>query len=236
MKIIGIIPARMESTRLPGKPLIKLGNKSMIQRVYESAIKCRQLNDLFVATPNDEIYDHVSNFGKAILTSNNPINGTERVYEAYKKIDHKYDFIINIQGDEPFIKSNQIDDLIKICKYPNEICTLVKEEKYSKKLENNSIMKVVKDLNDEALYFSRSLIPFNNKNNLYNKHICIYAYTPSILDKIISIEPSPLEIAESLEQLRWLENGLKIKIKTTKYDSFSIDTKDDLIYANKKYI
>ena len=102
MKIIGIIPARMESTRLPGKPLIKLGNKSMIQRVYESAIKCGQLNDLFVATPNDEIYDHVSNFGKAILTSNNPINGTERVYEAYKKIDHKYDFIINISEDAWF--------------------------------------------------------------------------------------------------------------------------------------
>ena len=236
MKIIGIIPARMESKRLPGKPLIKLGDKSMIQRVYESAIECKQLNDLFVATPNDEIYNHVTNFGKAILTSNNPINGTERVYEAYKKIDFNYDFIINIQGDEPFIQRNQIDDLIKICKHPNQICTLVKEEKYSKKLENNSIMKVVKDLNDEALYFSRSLIPFNSNETLYHKHICIYAYTPSILSKIISIKPSPLELAESLEQLRWLENGLKIKIKTTKYDSFSIDTENDLLYANKNYI
>ena len=130
MKIIGIIPARMESSRLPGKPLINIGNKSMIRRVYESAIKANQINELYVATPNKEIFDHVNEFGKVIMTSENPLNGTERVYEAYQKLNKEYDYIINIQGDEPFVKKEQIEDIISICKPPNEICTLIKKEKY----------------------------------------------------------------------------------------------------------
>ncbi len=233
MKIIGIIPARMESSRLPGKPLINIGGKSMIRRVYESVVNSKQLSSVYVATPNKEIFDHVKEFGDVILTSNKPLNGTERVYEAYKKLKIDYDFIINIQGDEPFIKKEQIVDIISICNSPNQICTLIKEEKYSKSIARKSIMKVVKNNFDEAMYFSRSLIPHQDIKTKYYKHICIYAYTPAILKEIISLPPSENELQESLEQLRWIENGYKIKIKVTKSDSFSIDIKEDLILAEK---
>ena len=143
MKIIGIIPARMESSRLPGKPLIKIDGKTMIRRVYESVDKSMLFNKVLVATPNKEIYDHVNDFGNVIMTSNNPLNGTERVFEAYQKFDEEFDFIVNIQGDEPFIKKEQLTDILSICKEPNKICTLVKEEKYSNNLDRESIMKVV---------------------------------------------------------------------------------------------
>ena len=231
MKIIGIIPARMESFRLPGKPLIDIGGKSMIKRVYESVLNSKLFNKVIVATPNKEIYDHVNEFGKVIMTSNNPLNGTERVFEAYKKLDSEYDFIVNIQGDEPFIKKEQLSDIISICRKPNQICTLIKKEKYSKDLERESIMKVVINNKNEAMYFSRSLIPYQYKKKNYFKHICIYAYDPITLKKIISLPPSSLEISESLEQLRWLENEFKIKVKITNSDSFSVDTKEDLILA-----
>ena len=231
MKIIGIIPARMESSRLPGKPLIDIGGKSMIKRVYESVLNSKLFNKVIVATPNKEIYDHVNEFGKVIMTSNNPLNGTERVFEAYKKLDSEYDFIVNIQGDEPFIKKEQLSDIISICRKPNQICTLIKKEKYSKDLERESIMKVVINNKNEAMYFSRSLIPYQYKKKNYFKHICIYAYDPITLKKIISLPPSSLEISESLEQLRWLENEFKIKVKITNSDSFSVDTKEALILA-----
>ena len=233
MKIVGIIPSRMESKRLPGKPLLKIGEKSMIQRVYESAIKCKTLNDVYVASDNDDIINHVKLFGNVIRTSSNPINGTERVYEAYLKLQKKYDFIINIQGDEPFIKSNQINDLIQICNKKNDICTLIKEHKYSDKLNKNSIIKVVINKDDEAMYFSRSLIPNENKDMLYHRHIGIYGYKPSVLSKLVELNPSSLEIAESLEQLRWLENNFKIKVAKTNHDSFGIDTKNDWKVANE---
>ena len=231
MKIIGIIPARMESKRLPGKPLIKIGGVSMIRRVYESVLKSNLFDKIIVTTPNQEIHDHVNEFGKAIMTSDEPVNGTERVFEAYKKLDEKFDFIVNIQGDEPFIKKEQLSDIISICKKPNEICTLVKKEEYSDNLERESIMKVVINSNNEALYFSRSLIPYQTVKKNYLKHICIYAYDPKTLEKIISLPESSLEKYESLEQLRWLENGFNIKVKVTNFDSISIDTKEDLILA-----
>ena len=231
MNIIGIIPARMESKRLPGKPLIEIGGVSMIRRVYESVVKSNLFDKIIVATPNQEIHDHVNEFGKAIITSNDPLNGTERVFEAYKKLDEKFDFIVNIQGDEPFIKKEQLSDLISICKEPNKICTLVKKEEYSDNLERESVMKVVINSNSEAMYFSRSLIPYQIVKKNYLKHICIYAYDPSTLKKIISLPESSLEKYESLEQLRWLENGFKINVKITNLDSFSIDTKEDLILA-----
>ena len=233
MKIVGIIPSRMESKRLPGKPLLKIGEKSMIQRVYESAIKCKTLNDVYVASDNDDIINHVKLFGNVIRTSSNPINGTERVYEAYLKLQKKYDFIINIQGDEPFINPNQINDLIQICNKKNDICTLIKEHKYSDKLNKNSIIKVVINKDDEAMYFSRSLIPNENKDMLYHRHIGIYGYKPSVLSKLVELNPSSLEIAESLEQLRWLENNFKIKVAKTNHDSFGIDTKNDWKVANE---
>lgn len=231
MKLIGIIPARMESSRLPGKPLIKIDGKTMIQRVYESVDKSMLFDKVIVATPNQEIHDHVNYFGNVVITSNNPINGTERVFEAYQKLDEEFDFIINIQGDEPFIKKEQLSDIISICKEPHKICTLVKKEKYSDSLERESVMKVVINSNNEAMYFSRSLIPYQSVKKKYLKHICIYAYDPKTLKEIISLPPSSLEKYESLEQLRWLENGFKINVKITNYDSFSIDTKEDLILA-----
>ena len=221
----------MESKRLPGKPLIKIGGVSMIRRVYESVLKSNLFDKIIIATPNQEIHDHVNEFGKAIMTSDEPVNGTERVFEAYKKLDEKFDFIVNIQGDEPFIKKEQLSDIISICKKPNEICTLVKKEKYSDNLERESIMKVVINSNNEAMYFSRSLIPYQTVKKNYLKHICIYAYDPKTLEKIISLPESSLEKYESLEQLRWLENGFNIKVKVTNFDSISIDTKEDLILA-----
>ena len=221
----------MESKRLPGKPLIKIGGVSMIRRVYESVLKSNLFDKIIIATPNQEIHDHVNEFGKAIMTSDEPVNGTERVFEAYKKLDEKFDFIVNIQGDEPFIKKEQLSDIISICKKPNEICTLVKKEEYSDNLERESIMKVVINSNNEAMYFSRSLIPYQTVKKNYLKHICIYAYDPKTLEKIISLPESSLEKYESLEQLRWLENGFNIKVKVTNFDSISIDTKEDLILA-----
>ncbi|MFL3001050.1 MAG: 3-deoxy-manno-octulosonate cytidylyltransferase [Cytophagales bacterium] len=231
MKIIGIIPARMESSRLPGKPLIKIGGKTMIKRVYESVVNSKLFDKVLVATPNKDIFDHVNDFGEVLMTSNKPLNGTERVFEAYQKINGEYDFIVNIQGDEPFIKKEQLSDIISICKKPNQICTLIKEEKYSEALDRKSIMKVVINKNNEAMYFSRTLIPHQNIKKKYFKHICIYAYDPITLKALISLPPSSLELSESLEQLRWLENGFKIKVKITKSDSFSVDTKEDLILA-----
>ena len=209
----------MESKRLPGKPLLDINGKSMIQRVYESSINCKNLDDLIIATPNDEIVSHVKEFnGNVLKTTDKPINGTERVYEVVEKINKKYDYIINIQGDEPFIKTEQINDLIKICVKPNEICTLIKNEAYSKELTQDSVMKVVKNINNEALYFSRSLIPSGNPDQ-YFRHICIYAYTPKILRKIVNLKPTPHEKSESLEQLRWLENGYKIKLNSTRHST-----------------
>ena len=158
----------------------------MIRRVYESVLKSNLFDKIIVATPNQEIHDHVNEFGKAIMISDEPVNGTERVFEAYKKLDEKFDFIVNIQGDEPFIKKEQLSDIISICKKPNEICTLVKKEEYSDNLERESIMKVVNNSNNEAMYFSRSLIPYQTVKKNYLKHICIYAYDPKTLELYLS--------------------------------------------------
>ena len=164
----------MESKRLPGKPLKKIGNKSMIQRVYEQSIKCERFEKVIVATDNDEIKKHVESFGEVVLTSSNPINGTERVSEALNKINISYDYVVNIQGDEPFIKKNQIDALLNICNGENQICSLVKKTPYNQELRKNSIIKVVMDKNKYALYFSRNIIPTNNENAVYYKHIGLY--------------------------------------------------------------
>lgn len=232
MKYIGIIPARMESKRLPGKPLVKIGNKTIIQRVYEQSIKCSQLNKVVVATDNIEIKKHVERFGEVILTSSKPLNGTERVGEALSFIKKKYDYILNIQGDEPFIKPSQIKSLIDICDGKNSICTLVKKIDDKKKILAPSIIKVKINSSNQALNFSRSMIN-NGKKNEYFKHICIYAFKYNILSEIIRLPKSRLEKLESLEQLRWLENNYKIIVNFTEEETFGIDTKEDLERANK---
>tara|TARA_Y100001935_G_scaffold254298_1_gene262932 strand:- start:3680 stop:4396 length:717 start_codon:yes stop_codon:yes gene_type:complete len=233
VRYIAVIPSRMESKRLPGKPLKKIGNKSMIQRVYEQSIKCERFEKVIVATDNDEIKKHVESFGEVVLTSSNPINGTERVSEALNKINISYDYVVNIQGDEPFIKKNQIDALLNICNGKNQICSLVKKTPYNQELKKNSIIKVVMDKNKNALYFSRNIIPTNNENAIYYKHIGLYAFKKNTIKKITELSKSELEKIESLEQLRWLENNYKIKLAITEEDTFGIDTEEDLIKANK---
>ncbi|HUS85745.1 MAG TPA: 3-deoxy-manno-octulosonate cytidylyltransferase [Bacteroidales bacterium] len=243
MLITGIIPARYASSRFPGKPLAEIGGKPMIQLVYEKVKPA--LESVYVATDDERIANVVHGFkGRVIMTSADHRSGTERCAEAVSYIRSEQGFnpdvIINIQGDEPFIKPGQINQLCS-CFDDNsvEIATLVKKITDLDDLKNPNKPKVVRDLNEYALYFSRSAIPFtessvsNCKGNetAYFKHIGIYGYRTDTLLKISMLTPSPLEIAESLEQNRWLENGFKIKTVVTQWESIGIDTPDDLEYA-----
>lgn len=241
MKFIGIIPARYASSRFPGKPLVIIEGKSMIQRVYEQAKKSQKLISVVVATDDKRIYDHVISFGgEALMTANSHPSGTDRCLEAAKKIDQKIydrDVVVNIQGDEPFINPLQIDLLISCFDNPDaEIATLIKEIRQKEELFDPNKPKVITNTKGEAIYFSRSPLPFirgvENDDWInqyrYYKHIGIYAYRMSILEQITSLSPSSLELAESLEQLRWIENGYKIKTEITELESVSIDTPDDL--------
>lgn len=240
MNFIGIIPARYASTRFPGKPLADIHGKTMIQRVYEQAKL--GVNDVYVATDDQRIADEVTRFGgKFVMTSVHHQNGTERIAEAIEIIHQisgkKYDVVINIQGDEPFIKPEQIEEIKSCFNNPKtEIATLVK------KIDNNDDVfdinkpKVIFNKDKKAIYFSRSPIPFcrNSKQSewhnkhAYYKHIGMYAYKTDILHAITKLEQSSLEIAESLEQLRWIENAYHISIAITEFDSFGVDTPEDL--------
>ncbi|HOO24279.1 MAG TPA: 3-deoxy-manno-octulosonate cytidylyltransferase [Paludibacteraceae bacterium] len=238
-KFLGIIPARYASTRFPGKPLADIEGKPMIQRVYEQASK--SLSDVVVATDDQRIFNAVKAFGgKVVMTSNAHQTGTDRCYEALTKIEGNFDVVINIQGDEPFIDPRQIE-AVKSCfdDSRTEIATLVKPFKASATahdLQNPNSPKVIFNDNHEAIYFSRSVIPYLRNvdenewvaHHQYYKHIGLYAYKSAILAKIVTLPQSDLEKAESLEQLRWLENGLCIKVAITDLESISIDTPADL--------
>ncbi len=239
MKFIGIIPARYASTRFPGKPLALLGGKPVIQRVYEQVENI--LDETYVATDHPEIYRTVLSFGgKAVMTSENHRSGTDRCYEAYTKIGQDADVIVNVQGDEPFVHPSQIQTLRHCFEDPaTQIATLVKPfspEETPEALRNPHSPKVVLDKNAFALYFSRSVIPYYRDlpetewltHHTYYKHIGIYAYTAEALKKITSLPPSELEKTESLEQLRWLENGLRIKTGISQIETIGIDTAEDL--------
>jgi len=240
MKFIAIIPARYESTRFPGKPLALIINKPMIQWVYENVAKA--VDEAWVATDDERILKVVENFGgKAIETLSSHQSGTDRCAEAARKIGENYDFdvIINVQGDEPFIKARQIE-LLKSCFSTDaEIATLIKKIETTEELFNPNRPKVVIDKHKNALYFSRSTIPFvrgtENKNWLsehtFWAHIGMYAYKKEVLQKISKLNQGVLEKAESLEQLRWLENGFKIKTAVTEHQSIGIDTPEDLELA-----
>ena len=250
MNFVGIIPSRYASTRFPGKPLAKIGSKPMIQLVYEQAKKA--LSEVYVATDDKRIFDAVQSFGgQAMMTSPDHRSGTDRCFEAYSLIKKQDSFqlenegVINIQGDEPFIQPEQIETL-KECFLLNEtqIATLVKPfaaEESFEDLANQNTPKVVINNRMEAMYFSRSIIPYLRgvdrrqwiEKNAYYKHIGLYAYRANILKEIVSLQPSQLEMAESLEQLRWLENGYRIKVGITKYHSIGIDTPEDLEKAKK---
>lgn len=231
MKIVGIIPARYASTRFPGKPLINIGCKPMIRRVYEQARQAQSLTEVIVATDDERIYNTVVSFGgKAMMTSPQHLNGTERCAEVAAKLNA--DVIINIQGDEPFIHPEQIELAAKCFTNPDtQIATLVKQHALDDELQNPARIKVAVNNKMQALYFSRSVIPYPRNTDTpttYYKHIGLYAYRSHILTEIVKLPPSALEMCESLEQLRWLENGYTIQCAETLHESLSIDTPDDL--------
>lgn len=239
MRFVGIIPARFASTRFPGKPLVDIGGKTMIQRVYEQVSKV--LTDVYVATDDQRIFDAVLAFGgKAIMTSDQHKSGTDRCYEAYSKLSGAFDVVINVQGDEPFIQPEQIETLKACFETSNtEIATLAKrftEKDGFEALSNPNSPKLVVNKSDEAMYFSRSIIPFRRGADTadwlsldsYLKHVGIYAYRADVLRQLTLLEQSPLEISESLEQLRWLENGFRIKVGYTDVETVGIDTPEDL--------
>ena len=239
MKFVGIIPARYASTRFPGKPLADILGQPMIQRVYERASQV--LDTVVVATDDQRIYDAVVQFGgRVVMTSENHKTGTDRCYEALTKLLETYDVVINIQGDEPFIAIDQIEAL-KNCFVSDQIqlATLVKPFDANTsidELENPNTPKVILSQAGEAICFSRSVIPYLRgveksqwaTAHTYYKHIGIYAYRTDILAQITKMTQTPIEKAESLEQLRWLENGLHIHVAITHSDNHSIDTPEDL--------
>ena len=236
--ILGVIPARYASTRFPGKPLIDIKGKSMIQRVYVQAKKSKSLAEVIVATDDERIKTHVEKFGGiAVMTKEDHPSGTDRCYEVLQKSGIDYKYVINIQGDEPFIDPSQIDLLAETLKDgKTELSTLVIPVDSHELLFNEGEVKVTVNKNMEALYFSRMVIPFikgvdlkewHKKFNYY-RHVGMYAYRSDVLKQITQLKPSSLEIAESLEQLRWLENGYKIKVAVTKHDSHCIDTPEDV--------
>lgn len=241
MNILGIIPARYASTRFPGKPLVDIAGKTMIQRVYEQAKKCVHLSEVIVATDDQRIYDHVTAFGgKAIMTSPNHQSGTDRCAEV-AQIHPTYEVVINIQGDEPYIDPEQISKVISCFNDPEaQIATLIKKVLTNEELNNANSPKVIINKNSEAIYFSRSPLPHIRgqepqnwlQHFTYYKHIGIYGYRADILQQISKLPISSLEKAESLEQLRWIENGYKIKVAETEIETIAIDTPEDL--ANLK--
>lgn len=243
MKIIGIIPARYASSRFPGKPLVDIAGKSMIQRVYEQARKATQLTDVVVATDDDRIEQHVKGFGgNVVMTSEHHQSGTDRCFEAFGKFCADADVVINIQGDEPFIHPEQID-LVASCFSSEkvEIATLVKKIVSNEELFNVNTPKVLLNKYKEAIFFSRQTIPhIRGKEEsewlssfTFYKHIGIYAYRTKVLAEITALKQSSLELAESLEQLRWIENGYKLKVEITDFESVAVDTPEDLKKLSK---
>lgn len=239
MMITGVIPARYASTRLPGKPLLIIKGKPMIQRVYEQAMKSNLINRIIVATDDIRIHESVKSFGgESVMTSAKHNSGTDRVYEAVKKI--KCDIVVNIQGDEPFIDPGNIDKAILPLLQDKSVnvSTLAIRINEIAGLKDINKVKVVLDKNNYALYFSRNIIPFDmnfsseEKNSLirtkYYKHIGLYVFRKNYLKKFTRMKKSFLERTENLEQLRILESGEKIKVTITRKDSFSIDTYEDI--------
>lgn len=236
MKFIGLIPARYASTRFPGKPLAILAGKPVIQHVYEQAVKV--LDAVYVATDDERIYNKVEEFGgRAVMTSTEHHSGTDRIEEALEKVGGDYDVVVNIQGDEPFIAQSQIETLCRCFDNADtQIATLGKPFETIEAAENPNSPKIVLDNKGFAMYFSRSIIPFCRgiektewlKKYPFLKHLGIYAYRTEVLREITKLPQSPLELAESLEQLRWLQNGYRIKVGITNVETVGIDTPDDL--------
>ena len=237
MNILGIIPARYASTRFSGKPLVDIGGKSMIRRVYEQAKKCTSLSEVIVATDDDRIFNHVRNFGGvAVMTSPDHQSGTDRCAEVALQYS-QYRVIINIQGDEPFIDPEQITK-VAACFTSEQVqlATLIKKIETLDELNNPNSPKVIINKHAEAIYFSRTPLPHLRghespdwlKQFTFFKHIGIYGYRADILQEVTKLAISPLEKAESLEQLRWIENGYRIKVAETELETHAIDVPGDL--------
>ncbi len=233
MSILAIIPARYNSSRFPGKPLADIKGKSMIQRVYEQVNSSKKLDKVIIATDDKRIFNHAKMFGaEVMMTSEKHRNGTERIAEVVDNIDENYKAILNIQGDEPFVRIEQIDMLCDIISLEdNDIASLAKKIEDKEESQSPNTVKVVMNKANNALYFSRYAIPYQrdkNTNITRYKHIGIYAFKTSVLKELIKLDISDLEMSESLEQLRWLENGYTIEMGITSYDSFGIDTPEDI--------
>ena len=241
MNYTAIIPARYASTRFPGKPLALLGGKTVIERVFRQVSEV--VEDVFVATDDERIFREVERFGgRAVMTSPNHRSGTDRIQEAVETIGTQADVVINVQGDEPFIQASQIEELCRQFDDPTtQIATLGKPFTSMETVENENSPKIVLDNNGFALYFSRSVIPFVRgidrsrwlEQFPFLKHIGLYAYRREVLRKITQLPPSSLEQAESLEQLRWLQNGYRIRVGLTDVETIGIDTPDDLARAEE---
>lgn len=238
-KIVGIIPARFESSRFPGKPLIDINGVSMIQRIFEQSKKVKQFSNVIIATDDLRIFNHVKEFGgEVVMTSSLHQSGTDRCAEVVNQlVGGNIDIAVNIQGDEPFINPIQIEQLISCFQDEDvKIATLIKKTTILSEITNPNVVKVIIDSLKNAIYFSRQAIPYKRNVNQnkwnehvdYYKHIGIYAYTTDTLCNITKLKQSKLELAESLEQLRWLENGYKIKTALTELENIAIDTPEDL--------
>lgn len=245
MRSIAIIPARFDSTRFPGKPLVEVLGKPMIQRVYEAVSSSQLFDKVVVATDDERILDAVKSFGgEACMTKKTHPSGTDRCYEALQQQKESFDVLVNVQGDEPFISKQQLK-LILNCfdQKETDIATLIKPISNESELQDPNRPKVVTDINGFALYFSRSVVPYSREVNIeqalkihqFFKHIGMYAYRVDALNKITQLEPSQLEKLEGLEQLRWLENGYNIKTAISHEESYCIDTPEDLKFIQKRF-
>lgn len=245
MRILGVIPSRYASSRLPGKPLVDINGKSMVRRVVEQARNCQSLAEVVVATDDQRILDHVEAFGgRAVLTSPAHPSGTDRCWEALEKLGtDRFDGVVNIQGDEPFIVPDQIDEVCHNLMQPGvSIATLAQAVTADEELDDPGEVLITVNKHMDALYFSRAAIPFlrnrgegpRHRQFRFLKHVGLYAYTVEALRQVVGLSPSPLELAESLEQLRWIENGLAVRVGITDHASFCVDTPEDLERARAK--
>ena len=248
-RILAVIPARYASTRFPGKPLAIIAGKSMIQRVYEQARKCATITEVIVATEDARILEHVNGFGgRCFMTSDKHRSGTDRIGEVIDQLSAQnpsstFDIVINIQGDEPMLEPDQLEELLSGFEDSTaHICSLQKEIHDISEWKNPNVVKVVNDQNGYALYFSRSPIPFSRDQQetiwpgtvKHYKHIGLYAYRMSTLQSILKLPTGKLEAAESLEQLRWMENGYRLKMIVTDYETIAVDCPEDLSKLTNK--
>ncbi len=245
LRILGIIPARYASSRLPGKPLVDIAGRSMVMRVWDQARQARSLSDVVVATDDQRILEHVHSLGgQAVMTSPDHPSGTDRCHEALMKMGaDRFDAVVNIQGDEPFIVPDQIDELCTaLIQAPGGIATLAQVVTDDRDLDDPGEVLITTTVDMDALYFSRAAIPFlrdpgegpRHARFRFLKHVGLYGYRADVLARLVQLRPSALEVAESLEQLRWLEHGFKVRIGLTEHPSFCVDTPADLELARQR--